>query len=177
MSESFDAFKTDLQLALLTLKNEVSKEISSASNGVLVEVRERLARSETERNEFYKEAKAKLSTLEDLARETNGQVKKHRSILLGDPEDKDSNGLVERVRSNTNWRNALVTAGGVVTFFAGMIWWAWGDDIRERGIINRPSSDYEHFIDARIQQWLPMAAKPIATPPPLVPKKKSQDQD
>ncbi len=100
-------------------------------------------------------------------------MKEHKRILKGDEDDKSDDGLIGKVRSNTNWRNALVTAGGVVTFFAWTAWMVWGDSIRDRGLINRPASDYVEFVDARIKQWLPDQPKPNAPPPNLVPNNKN----
>ncbi len=177
---AFDAFKTDLALAMLTLKQELQKDIRTASEGVLIEVRERLDRRSDESKLYNDTLNTRLQHIDkvaqetrDLARETNGQVKEHKRILKGDEEDKDDDGLIGKVRSNTTWRNALVTAGGVVTFFAWTAWMVWGDTVRERGLINRPASDYVEFVDARIKQWLPDHAKPLATPPNLVPNNKN----
>lgn len=169
MPGDFDAFSTELRLALLTLKNEVSKEIRESSAGVLTEVRERLGRHETERGGFYKDTREKLETIEDLARETNGQVIKHKTILFGEEGAQD--GLISQVKSNTKWRNALVSAGGVVTFFAWIVWIMYGDDIRSRGMINRPAEDYKLYIDERIHQWIPEQPKPVVPPPALDGKK------
>ncbi len=179
--EAFDAFKTDLKLAMLTLKNELQKDIRQASEGVLIEVRERLGRNADERKLYNDTLDDRLKHIDkvaqetrDFARETNGQVKEHKRILKGDEEDKSDEGLIGKVRSNTLWRNALITAGGMVSFFGAMMWMGYGDAIRDRGIINRPASDYVEFVDIRIKQWLgPNFDKPTQPPPNLVPDNKN----
>ena len=176
--EAFDAFKTDLKLAMLTLKNELQKDIRQASEGVLTEVRERLLRNSDERSLYNTTLDQRLQHIDkvaqetrDLARETNGQVKDHKRILKGEDGDGEG-GLIKQVKSNTTWKNAIVTAGGVVAFFSWTAWMVWGDLVRERGLINRPASDYVEFVDARIKQWLPERDKPYQPAPNLVPKNK-----
>ncbi len=174
MEDKFNAFSTEIKLALLTLKAEVSKEIREASNGVLTEMRERLDRNADERALYNHTLDGRLQHIEkissetrEIARDTNGQVSKHRNILFG--EDGGDQGLIGKTEANTKWRNALIAMGGAWIGFLGLMWMVWAPEIQARGILNRPASDYVEFVDARIKQWLPDHPKPLAPAPNLQP--------
>ncbi len=178
MEDKFNAFSTEIRLALLTLKAEVSKEIRDASTGVLIEMRERLDRNADERALYNHTLDGRLQHIEkissetrDFARETNGQVSKHKNLLFG--EDGGEDGLITKVGKTTKWIAWLVAAGGAWISALGLLWMIWAPEIQARGILNRPASDYVDFVDARIKQWLPYTEKPSQPPPNLVPNNKN----
>lgn len=143
-------FRKGVEKDLMEWRGQISKQIVDIST----DTRSRLARAETERDNFYKDSRfhwtemsQKLDKAISLAEATNGRVNNHDDELYG-PDRRG--GLRADTRSLLDARLYVTIAAGFIATAISLTWFAWGSEIKERGILNKTDKELSELIEREI---------------------------
>lgn len=143
-------FRKEVEKDLMEWRAQIGQQILDVST----DTRSRLARAESERDNFYKDARfhwtdigRKLDRAISLAEATNGRVNNHEETLYG-PDFKS--GVRSDVRSLLDARLYITILAGFLAAAGSLTWYAWGAEIKERGILNRTEREQIELIEREI---------------------------
>lgn len=157
-------FRKEVEKDLMDWRAHISQSILD----VQTDTRVRLARAETERDNFYKDSRIQFSELGrkmdraiSLAESTNGKVTKHETAIYG---PSGTGGLCGDVKSLLDARLYVTVLVGFLATTIGIVWMIYGPEIKERGILNRTIAESVQLIDSRVHKWFPAQPAPADSP-------------
>ena len=150
VADDLKIHREDVARDLVDWRDRIDQTIRDLST----EMRERLRTADEERKNQYnfqktefREIRESIEELKMLARETNGQVQRHKEEIYGTPNE---DGMKKSVRSLLDSRLYITILAGFIVSLILIVWTVYGPEIKSRGFLNRTDAEELQLIDQEI---------------------------